>query len=59
MTTADSGGGLVNQYGELVGVIIQETMVGAKVDSVRQRVAGSEAVNVAHPVVLDWIKQYE
>ncbi|WP_419877655.1 glycoside hydrolase domain-containing protein [Brevibacillus centrosporus] len=54
----DSGGAAVNQFGELSGVIIQETMVNAKIGSAWQRVPGCEAVKVAHPVVTDWLKQY-
>lgn len=54
----DSGGAAVNQYGELIGVIVQETNVNAKIGSVWQRVPGCEAVRVTHPVVSDWLKQY-
>ncbi|GED34916.1 hypothetical protein BCE02nite_60570 [Brevibacillus centrosporus] len=54
----DSGGAAVNQFGELSGVIIQETMVNAKIGSAWQRVPGCEAINVAHSVVADWLKQY-
>ncbi|GED35046.1 GH25 family lysozyme [Brevibacillus centrosporus] len=54
----DSGGAAVNQYGELIGVIIQETQVNAKIGSAWQRVPGCEAVNITHPVVANWLKQY-
>lgn len=56
--SGDSGGGLVNQYGQVVGVIIQRTSVNAKIGSVWQRVSGCEAVNVAHPVLAEWLREY-
>jgi hypothetical protein len=46
----NSGGVLANQYGELVGIVVQRVSV--------KGVPGGEAVNVAHPIVADWLKQF-
>lgn len=54
----DSGGPIVNQYGQLAGIAVQKTSVTVKNGSVSERVAGCEAINVAHPVVSGWLKNY-
>ncbi|GED35029.1 GH25 family lysozyme [Brevibacillus centrosporus] len=54
----DSGGAAINQYGEVIGVIVQETPVTVKISGNWTRVNGSEAVNVTHSVVANWLKQF-
>lgn len=54
----NSGGAAVNEYGEVVGVIVNITSVGIQRGSVRQSVPGCEAVNLQHPVVAAWLQKY-
>lgn len=54
----DSGGPAANEFGQLAGIIVQETSINVKIGSVWDNVDGCDAINVAHPVVADWIKQY-
>ncbi|MED1954138.1 GH25 family lysozyme [Brevibacillus centrosporus] len=54
----DSGGPAANEFGQLAGIIVQETSINVKIGSVWDNVDGCDAVNVAHPVVADWLKQY-
>lgn len=54
----DSGGPIVNESGQLAGIIVQFASVNVKIGSVWDNVDGCDAVNVAHPVVAEWLKQY-
>lgn len=54
----DSGGPIANESGQLAGIIVQLASVNVKIGSVWDNVDGCDAVNVAHPVVTDWLKQY-
>ncbi|MDA5110527.1 ATP-binding protein [Brevibacillus thermoruber] len=46
----NSGGAIANLHGELAGIVVQRVSV--------KRVPGGEAVNEAHPIIRDWLKQY-
>lgn len=52
----NSGGGLINQYGEVVGIIVQKTSVIQTIGSSSSLVAGGEAISVTHPTIQKWIK---
>ncbi|WP_235615885.1 peptidoglycan DD-metalloendopeptidase family protein [Brevibacillus reuszeri] len=54
----NSGGAAVNEYGEVVGVIVNLASVGIQRGSVRESVPGCEAVNLMHPAVVEWLKKY-
>lgn len=54
----DSGGPSANEFGQLSGIIVQETSINVKIGSLWDNVDGCDVINVAHPVVADWLKQY-
>lgn len=55
----NSGGAAVNEYGEVLGVIVNLASVGIQRGSVRESVPGCEAVNLMHPAVVEWLKKYK
>lgn len=56
--SGNSGGAAVNEYGEVVGILVNIASVGVQKGSVRETAPGAEAVNLQHPVVAAWLKQY-
>ncbi|GED70924.1 hypothetical protein BRE01_46260 [Brevibacillus reuszeri] len=54
----NSGGAAVNEYGEVIGVIVNLASVGIQKGSVRESVPGCEAVNLIYPAVVGWLKKY-
>ncbi|WP_289138406.1 peptidoglycan DD-metalloendopeptidase family protein [uncultured Brevibacillus sp.] len=54
----NSGGAAVNEYGEVVGVIVNLAFVGIQKGSVRESSPGCEAVNLIYPAVVEWLKKY-
>ena len=54
----NSGGAAVNEYGEIVGVIVNLASVGIQKGSVRESLPGCEAVNLIYPAVVEWLKKY-
>lgn len=54
----DSGSGLVNEYGEVVGIAVQRTKVIVGEGSTSTRVDGAEVVNVNHPVITNWLRTF-
>ncbi|GEB35324.1 GH25 family lysozyme [Brevibacillus parabrevis] len=54
----NSGGAVVNEYGEVIGIMVNIASVGVQKGSVRQSVPGCEAVNLQHPTVSEWLKKH-
>ncbi|WP_134682560.1 trypsin-like peptidase domain-containing protein [Brevibacillus migulae] len=54
----DSGGGVFNQFGELVGVIKRETSVNELFGSTWSRVPGCEVIQLSDPIVKEWLDQF-
>ena len=54
----NSGGAVINQYGELIGIVVQLTSVGVQNGSVREVVPGCEAVNLNHAYIRNWLQPY-
>lgn len=54
----DSGSGILNEHGEVCGIVVQYAKVNVKNGNSWERADGCEAVNVAHPLIRDWLKQY-
>lgn len=56
--SGDSGSAIVNECGEIVGVMVQTASVSVKDAKGNWGIAvGCEAVNVTHPMIREWIKQ--
>lgn len=56
--SGNSGGAAVNEYGEVVGILVNIASVGVQKGSVRETAPGAEAVNLQHPVVAAWLQKY-
>lgn len=57
--SGDSGSAIVNECGEIVGVMVQTASVSVKNAKGNWGIAvGCEAVNVTHPVVAEFLKKY-
>lgn len=54
----NSGGALVNQYGQLVGIVIQMSSVTVKNGGVTKAVPGGRGINLLYPAVSEWLEKY-
>lgn len=56
--SGNSGGALVDQFGEVVGIVVQSTSVNVMKNGVFELVQGGEAINVNHPIIKDWLNKF-
>lgn len=54
----NSGGAIVNQYGEMIGIVIQTSSVMVKNGNVSEQVPGGRGINLLYPAVNDWLRKY-